>query len=90
MQIQTIKKNFSIIFDGLLEAKKVNTKILNAVTGTTIAKRSSNKVKGALDLVDETLGIETRGIAKGIVENGLKGTFINRIKKRKNNEQNKN
>ena len=63
LQIQTIKKNFSIIFDGFLEAKKVNTKILNAVTGTTIAKRGANKVKGALDLVDETFGIETRGIA---------------------------
>ena len=83
LQIQTIKKNFSIIFDGFLEAKKVNTKILNAVTGTTIAKRGANKVKGALDLVDETFGIETRGIAKGLLENGIKGTIINGIEKKK-------
>ncbi len=81
--IQTSKKNFTLSFNSLFEAKKVNTKVLNAVTGTTVAERGSNKVKGALDLVDETLGLDTRGIAKGLLENGVKGTIINGIKKHK-------
>ena len=80
--IQTNKCNFSLSFNGLIEAKKVNTKIINAVTGTTMAERGSEKVKGAFNIVDETLGLDTRGIAKGIIENGIKGTIINGIKKK--------
>lgn len=80
--IQTNKKNFSLLFNGLIEAKKVNTIIINAVTGTTMAERGSEKVKGAFNIVDETLGLDTRGIAKGIFENGIKGTIINGIKKK--------
>lgn len=80
--IQTNKCNFSLSFDGLIEAKKVNTKIINAVTGTTMAERGSEKVKGAFNIVDETLGLDTRGIAKEIIENGIKGTIINGIKKK--------
>lgn len=79
---QTNKKNFSLSFDGLIEAKKVNTKILNATTGTTTIERGSEKVKNALNLVDETLGINPRGIAKGIIENGVAGTIINGLKKK--------
>lgn len=82
LMFQTNKKNFSLFFNGLIEAKKVNTIIINAVTGTTMAKRGSEKVKGAFNLVDETLGLDTRGIAKGIIENGIKGTIINGIKKK--------
>ena len=82
LMIQTNKKNFSLLFNGLIEAKKVNTIIINAVTGTTMAERGSEKVKGAFNIVDETLGLDTRGIAKGIIENGIKGTIINGIKKK--------
>lgn len=78
--IQTSKKNFSLSFDGLIEAKKVNMKILNTVTGTTMAERGSEKVKNALNLVDDTLGFDTRNIAKGIMKNGVAGTIINGLK----------
>lgn len=83
IQIQTISKNFSIYLSGMIEAKKVNSKIISASSGTTIAERGSEKIKGALGLVDETLGIDVRGITKGVVENGIKGTLINGIKKNK-------
>ena len=83
LQIQTNSKVFSIIFNGILEAKKVYNKIINTITGTTMATRGSDKVKSALDLVDETLGLDTRGVARGLLENGIKGTLINGIKKRK-------
>lgn len=83
LQVQSTSKNFTIYFDGMIEARKVSTKIINAITGTTTAKRGSDKVKGALDLVDETLGLDTRGMVKGVVENGIKGTIINGIKGKK-------
>ena len=82
LYIQTNQKNVYLIFDGIFEAKKVSNKIIDTITGTSMTERGSSKIKGALDLVDETLGLDTRGITKGIIENGVKGTIINGIKKK--------
>jgi len=81
--IQTIQKIIVVNFTGMIEAKKFVGKIINVVTGTNLAKRSSNKIKGAIDIVDETLGVDSRGAIKGLVENGIKGTIINGIAKKK-------
>ena len=83
LYIQTIGKNFFLVFLGYFQASKVSTKIINAVTGTTVAERGSDKVKQAFDLVDDTLGLDTRGIARGFLENGVKGTIINGLKGKK-------
>lgn len=83
LQIQTINKNFSIYASGMLETKKIATKIIDIITGTTISKRGSQKISGAIDLVDETLGLNTRDTVKGVLENGIKGTLINGIKNKK-------
>ena len=83
IQVQTKDKNFSIFLSGMIEAKKVITKIIDATTNTTMAQRGSTKVKGAIDLVDDTLGLDTRGMVKGVMENGIKGTLINGIKRKK-------
>ena len=83
INVQTIDKNLSLYFSGMIEAKKVFTKIIDTTTGTTMTKRGTEKVKNALDIVDETLGLDTRGIVRGVLENGVKGTIINGIKKRK-------
>ncbi len=80
--IQCKQKNLTLSFGGMLEARKANTKIIDATTGTTMAKRGSEKVKDAINLVDETLGLDTKGITKGIIENGVVGTLINGIKKK--------
>ena len=45
-------------FSGLIEARKFVGKAIDASTGTTLAKRSSDKVKSALDLTDDTLGLD--------------------------------
>lgn len=81
--IQTVEKNITLTFSGMLEARKFAGKIIDAVTGTTIAKRGSNKIKDAFNMVDDTLGFDTRGTIKGVVENGIKGTIINGIGKKK-------
>lgn len=83
VKIQTIQKNINLMFSGIIEAKKFCGKIVDASTGTTIVERSSNKIKNAFSIVDDTLGLDTRGTMKGLIENGVKGTIINGIKKKK-------
>lgn len=83
VEIQTVEKNVTFIFSGMLEARKFTGKIVNAVTGTTLAKRGSNKIKDAFSMVDDTLGLDTRGTIKGVLENGVKGTLLNGIGKKK-------
>lgn len=78
--IQTTDKNITLSFSGVLEARKFTNKAIDAVTGTTLAKRSSNKIKNAFEMIDDTLGLDTRETIKGVLEQGIKGTIINGIK----------
>ena len=80
--IQTIKNNFTIKFDNAIEAVKFVTKVTDAVTGTTISDRGVKKVKNAFDKVDDILGFDTRGTVKGVIENGITGTLLKRIKRK--------
>ena len=83
VEMQTVEKNLTLEFSGMLEARKFTGKIVDAVTGTTLAKRGSNKIKDAFSMVDDTLGLDTRGTIKGVLENGVKGTILNGIGKKK-------
>lgn len=83
VEIQTVDKNITLVFSSMLEARKFTGKIVDTVTGTTLAKRSSDKIKGVFNMVDETLGLDTRGTIKGVLENGVKGTILNGIGKKK-------
>jgi len=83
VEVQTVEKNITIVFSGMIEARKFTGKIVDAVTGTTLAKRSSNKIKDAFNMVDDTLGLDTRGTIKGVLEQGVKGTILNGIGKKK-------
>lgn len=83
VEVQTVEKNLTIRFSGMLEARKFTGKIIDAATGTTLAKCSSNKIKDAFSLVDDTLGLDTRGAIKGVLEKGVKGTILNGIGKKK-------
>lgn len=82
VEIQTAAANLTLSFSGMIEARKFTGKIVDAVTGTTLAKRSSDKIKGAFEMVDDTLGLDTRGAIKGILENGVKGALLNGIGKK--------
>ena len=39
--------------------------------------------KDAFGMVDDTLGLDTRGTIKGILEHGVKGTLLNGVGKKK-------
>lgn len=83
VEIQTVDKNITVTFSGMIEARKFSGKLIDTVTGTTFAKRVSDKTKGAIDMVDDTLGVDTRGTIKGVLEQGIKGTLLNGIRKMK-------
>ena len=85
--IQTTNENISLFIGSILDARKVCSSIINTVTGTTIAERGSNKVKKAIDLVDDTLGIDSKGIVGGILQNGIKGTLINGFRNKKKQDK---
>lgn len=83
VEVQTTSGNVTFTFSGMFEAGKFKGKIVDAATGTTLAKRVSDKTKGAFDMVDETLGLDTRGTIKGVLEQGVKGVIFNGIGKKK-------
>lgn len=77
VEVQTTEKNITFEFSGMIEARKFTGKLVDASTGTTLAKRSSDKIKNAIDMVDDTLGLDTRGTVRGFLEKGIRGTFLN-------------
>ena len=83
VSIQTVKENIVITFYGMLKANKFVGKVVDAVTGTTFTKRSTEKIKGAFNTVDEVLGFDTRETLKGVVENGITNTLLRGFKKKK-------
>lgn len=83
VEIQTTSGNITFTFSGMFEAGKFKGKIVNATTGTTLAKRVSDKTKGAFEMVDETLGLDTCETIKGVLEQGVKGAIFNGIGKKK-------
>ena len=81
VNIQATEKNLTIKFYGMIEAKKFVTKITDAITGTTLFKRGTEKVKETFNTVDDVLGFNTRDTVKGVLENGLVGTLLKGTKK---------
>ena len=53
VEIQTVEKNITVTFSGMIEARKFAGKLIDTVTGTTLAQRVSDKTKGAIDMVDD-------------------------------------
>ena len=86
VEIQATSSNIKLSFSGLLEARKFTGKAIDAVTGTTLAKRVSDKTKNAFEIVDDTLGLDTRSTIKGVLDKGVKGVLWSGIGKNKNND----
>lgn len=83
VELQTVKENMTLSFSVMVEAKKFSAKVIDAVTGTTFVQRGSEKIKEAIGVVDDTLGLDTRNTIKGVLEHGIKGTLLNGIAKKK-------
>lgn len=83
VEIQTIPKNITLEFSGIIEARKFTSKIIDTVTDSTVAQRVSNKTKDAIEIVDDTLGLDTRETTKSVLEQGIIGTILHGIGKKK-------
>jgi len=65
-----------VIFESMFEARKFVNAAMHLLTGKTMAQRGADRVKGAVGLVDDTLGISTVGVVKNALENGIAGSII--------------
>ena len=83
VELQSTEGVYSFSFANLIEARKFTGKAIDATTGTTLAKRVSGKTKDAFEMLDDTLGLDTRGTVKGVLEKGVKGVIISGIGKKK-------
>lgn len=71
-----------LTFDSIFTARKFASKAIELVTGKTMSARGAGKVKSAINLVDDTLGIDTMGTLTGIMENGVVKSFLGGAKKK--------
>ena len=86
----------SVLLEKLIPGELLGASIIALFMGTIVnsffhpawikpaLKFTSKKIlKGAIDMVDDTLGVDTRGTIKGVLEQGIKGTLLNGIGKKK-------
>lgn len=81
IQIFMLNEEIYIYFSSYLESQKFYSAIIKLLTGTTSAERGSEKVKNVIDLVDNTLGIDSVKTIKDTMENGIAGSFVGGITK---------
>ena len=68
-------------FFSKIEAWKFVSKATELLTGKTMAERGAGKLRNALNLVDDTLGINTVDTVKDVLENGVTGLLFGKKKK---------
>lgn len=64
------------VFESMFEAGKFVNAAMRLLTGKTAAERGADRFKGAVGLVDDTLGINTVGTVKSVIENGIAGSLL--------------
>lgn len=66
-----INLELKLDLDSILKAKKFVTKSYDVLTSKSVSQRGAGKVKGAIGLVDDTLGINTVDTVKNVFEKGV-------------------
>ncbi len=72
-----------LTFDSIFAARKFISKAVELVTGKTTSERGAEKVRSAIGLVDDTLGIDTMGTVSGIMKNGVVKSILGGTKGQK-------
>lgn len=75
-----------VSFISKQEIRKFISKAYELLTGKTMAERVSDKVKGAVKLVDDTIGVNTADAIKNVVGNGLVGAVFGSFGKNARNQ----
>ncbi len=86
VSVSLVNKELQLTFESIFLARKFITKAVEAVTGETISVRGAEKIKSAIGLVDDTLGIDTMGTISGVMEKGVVKSILGGTKVRKNTE----
>lgn len=76
------EQEYSFTMPNKFEAVKFHNKIMELVTGKSMTVRNSEKFKSAVNIVDDTLGIDTIGTVASVLQNGVKGTIFNGVAKK--------
>ena len=84
--VSLINKELQLTFESMFLARKFVTKATESVTGKTVSARGAGKIKSAIGLVDDTLGIDTIGTISGVMENGVVKSILGGTKSRQNAE----
>lgn len=88
--VSLINKELQLTFESMFLARKFVTKAIESVTGKTVSARGPGKIKSAIGLVDDTLGIDTIGTISGVMENGVVKSILGGTKSRQNAESGSN
>ncbi|NMB29786.1 MAG: hypothetical protein GX991_07020 [Clostridiaceae bacterium] len=83
IRILFLYQEISLDFNSLIEANKFRMTLFKLVTGKTAPARSAKKVKNAIEIIDDTLGIDTVGTTKAVLEGGVIGTLVSVTGKKK-------
>lgn len=84
--VSLINKELQLTFESMFLARKFVTKAIESVTGKTVSTRGAGKIRSAIGLVDDTLGIDTIGTISGVMENGVVKSILGGTKSRQNAE----
>ena len=76
IEIYLTNMEITLNFDSKFAAHKFADAANKLVSGKSMSERGAEKVKGAVNLVDDALGISTVGMIKSVVENGVVGTVF--------------
>jgi len=88
VEVFLISKEIKIDFYSRNEAHKFVNSVYELLTNKTITTRGADKVKRAIHLVDDTLGINTVDTVKNVMENGIIGSIFGGINKKSKSKEN--
>lgn len=75
VEIYLLDREIEFEFLSKIEAMKFNSATTKLLTGTTAAQRNAKKVKETIELVDDTLGIDSVQATGNVIKNGIAGSI---------------
>jgi hypothetical protein len=82
VELYHVTAEITLEFDTKSEARKFVDAVYKLATGKSKPERGANKFKGAVNLVDNTLGVDTLGAIKNVVENGVVYSILGGVGKK--------
>lgn len=86
VEVYLTQGEFRLYFSSKSDARKFVNVAYELITGNSMSKRGAKKVKGAVNMVDETLGIDAMGSLKHVMKNGVVNTVLHGFGKKDSEE----